>query len=135
VKSVRVLCLALIVGCKSEPTKLADLLERSSSWLATAAAVAQSTGSNRTPVRYADDTFDEARKELETAGGRLDALNVAPDIRADGKRLIESGTRTIDHLRLAIDRHARDIAHDVDLLSAQSDSLSDLSDKAKQAGK
>lgn len=133
-KAVRILCALLLLGCKSESSKLADLLDRSSSWLAAAAAVGQATVKNRTPVRYADDAFEDALGELGTAAAGLEELDLSPEIRADGKRLIESGRRTIGHLRAAIDAHAGDVSDDLQVLSARSDTLRDLGDKARKAG-
>src|SRR5215211_4022101 len=126
-KGARIVVVSLVAidvaGCKSDSMRLADLLERSSSWLATAAAVGSTTAANRTPVRYADDTFEQAQRELKIAGDKLDRIELGPDIRANGKRLIDTGSRTIEHLRLAIDGHARDVSPEVALLSAQADSL------------
>jgi hypothetical protein len=103
-RRVAVLSLVIVAGCKPESLKLADELDRSSSWLATVVEVVRTTGENRTPRRFAEDAIADALDELAKA---------ASATTGDGRRLIDEAPRHI-------------AARDTAWLSAASDTLSDL---------
>ena len=121
----------IILGCKSEPAKLVQVLEQSSSGLATAASVGRATAANRTPVRYADDTIDETLQELERATSRLDELTVGAALRVNAKALIERTIPTLVQLRAALRAHSPDIRTHTVQLSMAADSLDSLADEAR----
>src|SRR4051812_2109932 len=100
-RRVAAVSLLLLSACKSDTVRLADELDRASSWLATTVEVLRTTGENRTPKRFARDAIDDALAELSKAES---------SVSGDGRRLIaESKTRIA--------------ACDTAWLSAASDSL------------
>jgi hypothetical protein len=66
--------LALIAGCQSDSTKLADELERSDSWKATIAAIDTAEARNRIPSRFADDAIADANAELAKSAKKIAEL-------------------------------------------------------------
>ena len=111
--------LLLAAACKSESAKLAEELDRSSSWLATVAEVRKTTAANRTPTRFSADVVRDARDELTKSAGKIAGAEPA-DIAAQGKRLIEA---------------SRTRMSDTAWLEAAADTLKDLSDRARQQKK
>src|SRR3954462_11511180 len=78
----------LVAGCKSEQSKLADLLDNSASWSATVAAHAQPPPADRVPCAYVEDTFREADTELDSAAATLGTMKAAIHIRDQGQSAI-----------------------------------------------
>ena len=111
-----ILVFILMAACKSESAKLADELDRSSSWLATLAEVRKTTVANRTPKRFADDAMRDASDELSKSSAKMTDAKPA-DIAAQGMRLV---------------RAARARMSDTTWLTAAADTLRNLSDRAKQ---
>jgi hypothetical protein len=126
---------ALLVGCKPESLRLSDELDRSSSWLSAVAEVGRTTAQNSTPLRYARNTIEDAAAELNKAASSLEKVRIAPDITRDGRRLIIASTTRIDELRADLDAGAVDMHGNLAWLRAASDTLSDLADRARKAGK
>jgi hypothetical protein len=127
-----ILSLILLSGCKPEPLKLADQLDRSSSWLAAVAEVGTRTAQNRTPIRFADDVIADASDELTRVASRLASLKIAPDIRDGGRRLILASSPRLDQLRADLDAGTMDVHGNLAWLKSAADTLSDLSDRARK---
>jgi hypothetical protein len=115
-KRSAILILLVVGACKSESAKLADELDRSSSWLATLAAVRKTTVANRTPTRFSRDAIRDASDELSKAAGKIAGASPS-DIATQGVRLIQA---------------ARTRMTDTTWLEAAADTLKDLSDRARQ---
>ena len=124
--------LVLMAACKPESLKLAGELDRSSSWLAAVAEVGRTTAQNSTPIRYAEDAIDDASVELTKAAAKLENIDIAPDIRDDGRRLILASAPRLDELRADLDAAAADMHGNVAWLRAAADTLSDLGDRARK---
>lgn len=130
-RRVFILATVLLASCKSQPVRLADELDRSSSWLAAVAEIGHRTSDNSTPVRYARDAIEDATAELDKAASSLSGISVAPDIAREGQRLIAASTAQLDVLRADLAANATDMHGTLAWLRAAADTLSDLGERAR----
>ena len=130
-RRVFILATLLLASCKSQPVRLADELDRSSSWLAAIAEIGNRTSDNSTPVRYARDAIEDATAELDKASTSLSGISIAPDIAREGQRLIVASTAHLDVLRADLEANATDMHGTLAWLRAAADTLSDLGERAR----
>jgi hypothetical protein len=124
--------LIFLVACKPEHLRLADELDRSASWLAAVAEVANTTAANRTPARYAVDVIADASNELEKSAQSLQNIRIAPGISAEGLRLIEAAWPRLARMRSVRADTLTSLQADLDWIEAVSDSLEDLGKRARK---
>ena|SRR5690349_21713022 len=131
----RLACVLFVVaaGCKPKSLKLADELDRSSSWLAAVAEIGRTTAQNSTPIGFAENAIEDASAELNKSASKVEKIHVASDIERDGKRLILAAEPKLDELRSDLEAAAADMHGNLAWLKAASDTLSDLSERARKA--
>jgi hypothetical protein len=126
-----ILAMALVASCKSQPTRLADELDRSSSWLAAIAEIGHRSSENSVPVRYAQDAIGDAAAELDKAASSLSTISGPSDIASEGRRLIAASTAHLDVLRADLAAGATDMHGTLAWLTAAADTLGDLGERAR----
>jgi hypothetical protein len=131
-RRLAVMTLILAAGCKPESSRLADELDRSSSWIATVAAIGRTTEQNSTPLRFTRNAIDDASVELSKTASSLATIKIAPDIAGSGRRIILASAAKLEVLRADLDASASDMHGNIAWLEAASDSLSELSERARK---
>jgi hypothetical protein len=129
---ILILATAILASCKSQSMRLADELDRSSSWLAAISEIGRRTSANATPLRYAQNAIEDATSELNKAATSLSGITADPDIASDGRRIIVASTMHLDVLRADLAAQATDMHGNLSWLRAAADTLSDLSERARK---
>jgi hypothetical protein len=73
-RRLALLSLALLCACKPPSLKLADEVERVSSWQATIRAIDSAKAGNRIPSRFAADALADARQEIDKSEKKIAEL-------------------------------------------------------------